>query len=600
MIQLVYGGIVMFLKKTKSKGKTFLSFVEGYRVNGIVKQKTVEKIGYLEDYLDIYDDPIAHFKQVAKERTEANKEPSSIDIDVTAKLDDNTDNRRNLGYAIIKDVYVKLDLRSFFQDKQRHLNVEYNLNSIFSLLVYNRFLFPSSKKKAYDTKHLYFDRFDFSLDDIYRSLDYFNKYSNQLQQYIHQQICNLIGRNSELAYYDVTNYYFEIPYNDEDEYNEIGEFIKNGLRKKGASKEHRKTPIVQMGLLMDTNGIPMAYHTFPGNESEKTNLLPNIRRVKRDFNLNRIIVVADRGLNTSDNTAYLSGKNHDDMKHNDGYVYGQSVLGGSQEFKNWVVSRDKYQVDRTIDEHGEEITFTHKSRIYSKKITLKDSDGIRNKTIEIYQKQMAYYSKKYAEKQRKDREKILDKARDLIANPCKYNKATSYGAADYINNIKFVKETGEISDSQVLSLNVDKINEQKKYDGFYSIVTSEKHLTDKEMHDIYRGLWKIEESFKVIKSEFKTRPIHVKLDNHINGHFLVCFVTLVIMRTLEHLIGHKHSVKEIRDSLIKYSCSYLEKNYYLFDFRNDVIKTFEKEFKCDFSKKVMSLAEIKNILKYDK
>ena len=195
---------------------------------------------------------------------------------------------------------------------------------------------------------------------------------------------------------------------------------------------------------------------------------------------------------------------------------------------------------------------------------------------------------------------MLNKAKDLIANPGRYNKSTSYGAADYINNIKFVKETGEISDGQALSLNLEKITEQEKYDGFYSIVTSEKHLTDKEIHDIYKGLWKIEESFKIIKSEFKTRPIYVKLNEHINGHFLVCFVTLLIMRTLEHLIDKKYSVKEIRETLIKYSCSHLEKNYYLFDFRNDVIKTFEKVFDLDFSKKIMTLSEIKNILKYEK
>lgn len=590
----------MYLKKTKSNGKTYLSFVEGYRVDGKVKQKTVEKIGYLEDFLDIYDDPITHFKQVAKERTASSKLPTSLDVDLTARLNDHTNNRRNLGYAIVKKVYATLDLRSFFQDKQRQLNIEYNLNSIFSLLVYNRFLFPSSKKKAFDDKNIFFDRFDFSLTDIYRSLDYFSKYSNQLQKYLHHQVSDLIGRESEIAYYDVTNYYFEIPYNDEDIFNESGELIKKGYRKKGPSKEHRKTPIIQMGLLMDTNGIPMAYHTYPGNESEKTNLLPNIKRVKRDFNLNRIIVVADRGLNTSDNTAYLSGKNHDDMKYNDGYVYGQSVLGGTKEFKNWVINRDKYKIDKFIDDNGNEIIFTHKSRIYAKKITLKTADGIRKIPFEIYQKQMVYYSRKYAEKQRKDREKVLEKARDLISNPSRYNKATSYGAADYINNIKFIKETGEISDGQALSLNLDKIKEQEKYDGFYSIVTSEKHLTDKEMHDIYKGLWKIEESFKIIKSEFKTRPIFVNLDNHINGHFLVCFVTLLIMRVLEHLIDHKHSIKEIRNTLMKYSCSHLEKNYYLFDFRNEVMKTFEEKFNEDFSKKLMTLTEIKKILKYEK
>lgn len=596
----MYGGVFMFLKKTKSKGKTYLSFVEGYRDSGKVKQRTVEKIGYLEDFLDIYDDPIAHFKQVAKERNDSKEITSLLSVNVQAKLDDDTDNRKNLGYAVPKAVYSMLKIREFFHSKQRSLSIKYNLNSIFSMLVFNRFLCPSSKKKAFETKQFFFDKFNFSLNDVYRSLSYLNKYSNELQQHLHEQVTNLIGRDDELAYYDVTNYYFEIPYNDDDEYDEDGNLTKVGTRKKGPSKEHRKTPIIQMGLLMDTNGIPMAYHTFPGNESEKTNLLPNIRRVKRDFELKRVVVVADRGLNTSDNVAYLAGKNHDDMKHNDGYVYGQSILGGTKEFKEWVIDRLGYTTEKTIDDNGEEIFFTHKSRISAKKIQLKGSDGKRNKTIDVYQKQMAYYSKKYAIKQKKDRGNVLEKAKDLIANPGKYNKATSYGAADYIKNIKFVKETGEISSGQALLLNLDKIKEEEKYDGFYSIVTSEKHLSDKEIHDTYKGLWKIEESFKIIKSEFKTRPIHVRLDDHINGHFLVCFVTLVLMRVLEHLMNSKHSIKEIRESLYKYSCSYLEKNYYLFDFRNDVIKTFEKAFEFDFSKKIMTLAEIKNILKYEK
>lgn len=594
------GGGFLFLKVTKNKrtGKTYLSFVEGFRVDGKVKHKTVEKIGYLEDFLDIYDDPIKHFKQVAKERSEENETFSSLEINIHAKLDENTNNRKNLGYAVPKAVYSMLKLREFFQSKQRHLDIKYNLNSIFSLLVFNRFLCPSSKKKAHESRNFFFDKFDFSLDDVYRSLSYFSKYSNELQKYLHEQVCKLIGRDDDLAYYDVTNYYFEIPYNDEDEYDENGDLIKAGIRKKGPSKEHRKTPIIQMGLLMDTNGIPMAYHTFPGNESEKTNLLPNIRRVKRDFDLKRVVVVADRGLNTSDNTAFLSGRNHDDMKHNDGYLYGQSVLGASNEFKEWVIDLKGYTKDKGVDDNGEEIIFTHKSRICAKKIKLKGADGTRNKAFEIYQKQMAYYSQKYAKKQKKDREKVLEKAKDLIANPAKYNKATSYGAADYINNIKFVKETGEISDGQALSLDLEKIQEEEKYDGFYAIVTSEKHLPDKEIHSIYRGLWKIEESFKVIKSEFKTRPVHLTLEDHIDGHFLICFTTLVIMRVMEHLTGSKHSVKVIRESLLRYSCSYLEKNFYLFDFRNDVTKTFEQVFGFDFSKKIMALSEIKNILKY--
>jgi Transposase len=403
-----------------------------------------------------------------------------------------------------------------------------------------------------------------------------------------------------LGYYDVTNYYFEIPYEDEDEYDEAGTMIKKGQKKRGPSKEHRKDPIVQMGLLMDSNGIPMAFNTFSGGKSEKLSLLPTVQRVKRDFSLERIIVVADRGLNTSDNTAFLSGKNHDDMEGNDGYVYGQSVLGADRQFKEWVLNQDDYKADKEVDKDGDTVFFRHKSRIYAKKIQLKGKDGKRGLKMEIYQKQMVYYSEKYAKKQKKDREKAIAKAKALISNPGWYTRATSIGAAGYVKNIKFSKETGEIPDGLELSLDEEKIREEEKYDGYYSIVTSEKQLSDKEIRDIYKGLWEIEESFRIIKSEFKARPVYVRKDNHVEAHFLVCFVALVIMRVLEQMLDKKHTVKQIRNSLINYSCSYLEQNYYLFDYRDDVIKTIESVFGFDLSKKIMPLAEIKKILKYEK
>lgn len=590
----------MYLKKSMSNGKPYLSFVQGYRQDGKVKQKTIEKLGYLEDLEKIYPDPIAHFKQVAKERSMKETHLKTLELNLSSKLPDQAEFRKNLGYAVPKAVYSLLGLRELFQNKQRQLNVDYNLNSIFSLLIFNRFLFPSSKKNAFETKNSYFEPFDFSLADIYRSLDYFAKYSEEIQKRLHNKVCELIGRDNQLGYYDVTNYYFEIPYEDDDEYDEEGNVIKKGQKKRGPSKEHRKDPIVQMGLLMDSNGIPMAFNTFSGGESEKTSLLPTIRRVKKTFSLERIIIVADRGLNTSDNTAYLSGKNHDDMAANDGYVYGQSILGADKQFKEWVLNQSDYITDKVIDKDGETILFKHKSRIYAKKIQLKGADGKRAKKMEIYQKQMIYYSEKYAKKQKKDRDKAIAKAKELISNPGKYTRAISYGVAVYVNNIKFSKETGEIPDGLVLSLNKAKIQEEEKYDGYYSIVTSEKQLSDLEIHNIYKGLWEIEESFKIIKSEFKARPVYVKKDEHVEAHFLVCFVALVIMRVLEQILNEKHSVKKIRHALINYSCSYLEQNYYLFDYRDEVIKSIESVFGFDLSKKIMSLAEIKKILKYRK
>jgi len=594
------GGEFMYLKKSMSNGKPYLSFVQGYRHNGKVKQKTIEKLGYLEDLEKEHSDPIAHFKQVAKERSKSEISQKTLELNLLAKLPDQAALRKNLGYTVPKSVYSLLGLREYFQNKQRLLNVDYNLNSIFSLLTFNRFLFPSSKKNAYETKHSFFESFDFSLADVYRSLDYFAAYSNEIQRHLHCQVSERVGRSNQLGYYDVTNYYFEIPYEDEDEYDEDGNMIKKGQKKRGPSKEHRKDPIIQMGLLMDSNGIPMAFNTFSGGESEKRALLPTIRRVKKDFALERIIVVADRGLNTSDNTAFLSGKNHDDMTGNDGYVYGQSVLGADKSFKEWVLNQADYFTDKEKDKDGNIIFFKHKSRVYAKKIQIKGTDGKRNRVMEIYQKQMVYYSEKYAKKQRKDRDKAIAKTKELINNPGKYTKATSIGATGYVNNIKFLKETGEIPDGLLLSLNETKIQAEEKYDGYYSIVTSEKHLSDVEIRDIYKGLWEIEESFKIIKSEFKARPVYVKKDEHVEAHFLVCFVALVIMRVIEKMVEKKHTVKQIRNSLTSYSCSYLEQNYYLFDYRDDVIKSFESVFGLDLSKKIMSLAEIKKILQYKK
>ena len=586
----------MYLKKSfnKKRNKTQLSFVQGYRVDGKVKHKVIENLGYLEDYLEEYEDPVAHFQQIAKEWNVRQEAPDSIKVRLSEKLPAQCSNRKNLGYAIIKLIYAKLQIREFFQNKQRQLPVEYNLNSIFSLLTFNRFLFPSSIKNAYETRDRFFDHFNFSLDDVYRALDYFNRYSLELQKHLHARVSSLLGRNSEKAYYDVTNYYFEIPYEDEDG----TDTERKVKRKRGPSKEHRKDPIIQMGLLMDSKGIPMAFHTFSGNESEKTNMLPAIQRVKKDYEINRIIVVADRGLNTSDNTSILSGTNASDEKNNDGYVYGQSIRGADAEFKKWVLEQDGYITTMEENKEGETIPFKHKSRLYAKEITKKDSNGVRRLKMTIYQKQMVYYSEKYAKKQKYEREKAITKAKDLIKNPADYTKATSYGCTAYINNISFSKETGENVEGKELSINEEKIAEEALYDGYYSIVTSEKELSDKEIRDLYKGLWEIEESFRIIKSEFKTRPVFVSTEAHILAHFLICFVTLLIMRVLEQFIEKRHSVRQIRNSLLNYSCSYLDQNYYLFDYRDDVILTIEKTFGLDLSKKIMPLSEIKKISMY--
>lgn len=569
----------------------YLSYVQGYRDEfGNTRQKTIKKIGNWEDLIKIYDDPIAHFNKLAKDEEE--KLNNELLLKLSETIDNNINNK-NFGYIALKKIYHELDLNNFFNAKQSKLNIKYNLNNIFQLLIYSRIMYPGSKKETFDNKNIFFDDFNFSLKDMYRSLDYFNCYKDEILSLIWNQTKDKYQRDTSSVYYDCTNYYFEISYNDEDLIDEEGNILEKGYRKKGPSKEHRPEPIIGLGLLMDKNGIPLSYNLFPGNESEKLTLRPELKKTKRNFGIEKVITVADRGLNTSDNTLFIAGKNDDEHTNHDGYVFGQSVRGADQEFKDWVLNQNDYKIDKFI-ENNTEISFKHKSRIFAKTIQIK-RNGSRNNKTEIYQKQMVYYSEKFAKKQKKERELVIIKAKDLIANPGRYTRATSVGAAGYINNFDYDKKTGEIIGKN-LSLDIDKIIEEEKYDGYYSIVTSELNMSDKEMRDTYKGLWKIEESFKITKSTLETRPVYVWTKEHIEAHFLTCFISLVILRLLEHKINRKYTSEKIIESLKKYNCSNIKHDIYYFNYRDEIIKDIETIFNLDLNNKFKKLLEIKKNL----
>ena len=560
----------MYLKACPGyKNKIYLSFVQGYRdESGKTKQKTIEKIGYLEDLKKIYDDPIAHFKEIAKQRN-AEEVNELIIKNINTKIIDESNPRKNLGYIIPKRIYKELGIYEFLKEKSSKLKIEYNLQDIFELLVYSRILFPNSKLSTYNHKDMYFENYNFSEKNMYRSFDYLANYKDEILKLCWNNTKDLYNRDTSNTYYDTTNYYFEISYNDEDKIDENGNVIEKGLRKKGPSKEHRKSPIVQMGLLMDNNGLPMYYDLFPGNESEKTQMRPTLKKTKAKFDIGRTVIVADRGQNTSDNTVFIAGKNDDDKTNHDGYVYGQSIIGADEEFRNWAVNQEGFITDIILDENNNEIHFKHKSRIFAKNVQIKKNNQ-RTVKYQIYQN----------------------------ANPGKYTQATSYGCTKYINNISFNKKTGEVADDSNLSLNLDKIKDEEKFDGYYSIVTSEKHLSDKEIRDIYKGLWKIEETFKITKSELETRPIFVWTPESIETHFLSCFIALLIIRLLEQKTNRKYSNHYIIDSLKKYSSTKIEHDIYLQDFRNDVIKDLEKTFNIDLSHKYLTLSQIKKLLNF--
>lgn len=603
----------MYLKKQKRpNGDIYLSIMEKYYVQKMgSRERTFEKIGLVSELSKTIEDPIAYYTEYAKKLTsEKNAEKKQIiNIDKSEKLTIGTNDTKNVGYVIIKELYKELELDKFWNRKTRGKKIQFNIDHIFKLLTFSRALNPGSKKYTLDNKDFFFEPFEgFSLDDIYHALDIIAANQNKLQSWIFEHSKKICNRDLSVSYFDCTNYYFDISRPDVDNLDENGNPIdKDGnptqtkYRKRGPEKNHRPDPIVEMGLLMDKNGIPVAYDLFPGNESEKVHMRPIINRVKRDFDDCRIIYVADRGLNTSDNIYWLNGDNKGDDNKRDGYVYGQSIRGADAEFKAWVLGSG-YINDKIIDDDGSEITFRHKSRIYPKEIHVNvkktGSKKTTKKAIKIDQKQMVYYSEKYAKKQKADREAMIARAMDLINFPKKYDKITSKGSAAYVKNLSFNKSTGEIVDGKILELDFDKIAEEEKYDGYYSIVTSELKMSDLQMRNIYSGLAQIEASFKITKTCFSSRPIYVRLNEHIDSHFATCFLALVLIRLLEHKLGNKYPVGKILDSLKKYNCTHIDANNWQFTYYDEILSECSNVFNLNLDSKYRTQQEIQRLLRY--
>ncbi len=575
----------MNLKQSRRKdGRVYLSIEKAYRdaVTGKPKASTVKSLGYLDVLEKEYDDPIAHFKEVARVMTEEEQSERrvTLSIDMDEQIPAGTDNRKNFGYAAILKIYHELELDVFFKNKSRHENFEYNTNSIMIMLVVSRVLSPGSKKKAFEEKGRYFERFNFSQADVYRSLSHFSEIATELQRYLNLRISEKYGRNTRIIYYDVTNYYFEIDKADE-------------FRKFGLSKERRQNPIVQMGLAMDSDGIPLAYELFPGNTVDKETFRPVIGEIRRNYDTGRIIVVADMGVITGDNIFYLQGK--EKGKNFNGYVFSFSVRGGTQAFKEFVLSNEGY-VDKDGKPADENADFKLKSRVIARDINVTSQSGKKLKKT-VYEKQVAFWGRKYALKAKAEREEVLKKAYDLVANPQKYTQATSYGAAKYIKNLKFDKETGEILEVKRRPfIDSKKIAEEEKYDGYYAIVTSELDMSDLEVIETYRGLWEIEETFRITKGVLETRPVYVSLEDHINAHFLICFIALTIIRIIQKKLGTPYSAESIIECLNRISCSNEQENIYLFDYRSELSDAIGEALGIDFTNKRLRLGDIKKSL----
>jgi len=579
-----------YLKQStpKATGRTHLSMAEGYydKERGHTRTKSLEPFGYLDELEKTYEDPIAHFQQVVDEY---NREAEQEDAEYTIiakknqKLEKNTSNRKNFGYIVIMKLYYELGLDQFLLNRQRRkTKIEFNTSSIMKLLIISRILAPGSKKRAFDRKSRYFD-FEkedaFGLADVYRALSFYAAIDTDIQVQIHNRITKRHGRNLDFIYYDVTNYYFEIDKDD-------------GLRVKGVSKENRKSPIVQMGLAMDADGLPVSYEVFAGNESEKLHLRPMVLELHNRYECGRVIVVADSAQNTGNNVYYLDeGKQW--------YVFSQSIRGGSDDFKKYVTGEDGYVW------YGDE--YKRKSTVNRRKIKVDfdRKDGTTHKkTVWIDQRQIVFYSEKYAVRSRTKREAALKKAGRIINDPSAYTRATSYGALKYVMNVGVDDETGELKAAKgTPCYNLDQIREDEKYDGYYALVTNlfndgegKHNFSDGEIIDIYRGLWRIEDTFKVSKEEIATRPVFLSREDHIRAHFLTCYISLVIIRLIQKYTNNEYSPEELVEAMNSISCSGESENLFLFDYRSDVSDALGDAFGIDFTQMRHTRQAIKKLL----
>ncbi len=499
--------------------KTLIRVLKSFRPgsNQNSKQVTVKNFGYLEDQTDLK----AFWEEVNRVDSEMKKgyrKSVHLSVPIGLKNNDLCNKKYNYGYRFIEAIYEELQLEEFFN--RIDFQGSYSLYEVFAFLIYQRILNPQSKRASFQAIDKFYNkRFDFSLADVYRALDKFSDISIELQVHLNQQIKKLIGRDSSFAFYDVTNYYFEKDFNGPQ-----GTYLQRGV-----SKEHQLGPIVQLGLFMDSNNLPIAMKTYPGNTSDSITLQPAMADIKKNFNLGRLIVVADKGLNSSSNIDYI-------VNNGDGYVVSQILRGpkGSK-YHDIMFSPEGYE--------GNE-NFRHKlfEEDYESHINSKKTVTRRRKVLIYWSKEDAAYA------QAKRIEKALKAEKDLSNNAY----STDHSKKTYITTQYFNDISGEQANKSISGLDYERIQEEEKLDGYFGIITSELDYDYKKILEVYRNLWHIEESFKITKSDLETRPMFVTTQKHIDGHMLICYAALMILRMIQYKLGEKiltaNRIKQVLNS----------------------------------------------------
>lgn len=524
----------MRLSFSKSKNSTSIYIIKDVTKKNKRTTQIVEKLGTINELEEKLNgqDPIEWAKNYVEELNKKEMEQKRdvlVRYNQSKQIDKDIQRSFNGGYLFLQQLYHQLDLHKICNDISTKYKFTFNLDSILSRLIYGRILFPSSKLNTYQESKYLLEQPDFELQHVYRALEVIAKETDFIQSELYRNSLSISKRNDRILYYDCTNYFFEI---EEEE----------GLKQYGFGKDHKPNPIVGMGLFMDGDGIPLAFSIHSGNTNEQTTLKPLEEKIFEDFKLSKFVVCTDAGLSSVQNRKFNDKKGR-------AFITTQSVKKLKKHLKQWALDPTGWQVpgkndtfDISLLDKDEETYEKYKSITFYKERWIKE-DGLEQKLI-------ITFSLKYRDYQRKIRNKQVDRAVKLIdTRQSDIKKKNQNDFRRFISSTSITKD-GEIADKAVYTIDGDTISKEEMYDGFYAVCTN----LDEDasvITKINHRRWEIEECFRIMKSEFKARPVYLSRDDRIKAHFTTCFLALVLYRYLEKYLDEKFTcnkiIKELRD-----------------------------------------------------
>jgi len=569
----------MRLSISKSPNATSYYVIKDYYDNGKRTSKIVEKLGTEKELKEKLgnQDPIEWAKQYIEELNKREKEEKRevlVKYSPTKLISKDDQHSFNGGYVFLQQIYHELGLHKICKEISRKYRFEFNLDSILSRLVYGRIIFPSSKLATCQLSTKFIEQPDFELQHIYRALGIIAKETDFIQSSLYKNSLSILKRKTGIIYYDCTNYFFEIEQED-------------GIKQYGVSKEHRPNPIVQMGLFMDGEGIPLAFCINDGNVNEQKTLQPIEKRILSDFELSRLVVCTDAGLASNDNRKFnnINGR---------AFITTQSIKKLKAYLKEWALdTKDWHLADKKnaydISELDEE---QDKNKVFYKERWINEN-GLEQKII-------VTYSLKYRNYQRRIRNSQIERAQKIIdTNSIRLKKCNANDYKRFIQKSHCTPD-GELAEKELYSIDIDLISEEEKFDGFYAVCTN---LEDEasEIIRINQRRWEIEECFRIMKSEFKARPVYLSREDRIKAHFMTCFVSLVIYRLLEKKLDEKYTCSEIVHGLRDMNFLEIRGDGYIPIYtRNDFTDSLHESFGFRTDYQIVSSGQMKNILKKTK